>query len=275
MGIVSVGYEGEDIDLVTNTNKPRIFVKKDSFIATAKNLIKDSDITLKIVDNTMIKSPLGEIIIVKALSNGFIKVAGPSIVKDLEEVVNKMINYGAKNVIIDGALSRTSLSKNKYSSTCVLATSANLNPDIFKAVDETKMFLNILTLPKTKIDFNQKKKPINSVDDNILIEDENNTYLYIKGALTDKTVKNILESYNATKKLTLVADHPSHILLSYKIYNHLKMLEVNLEVINDIDVSLITINPTSAKGYNFDAKQFQNLIQSNTSIKVINVLEVI
>jgi len=269
LGIVSVGYEGEDTDLVSNTSKPRIYVKKDSIIATAKNLIKDSDITLKIIDNTMIQSPLGEIIIVKALSNGFIKVAGPSIVKDLEIVVNKMLNFGAENIIIDGALSRTSLSKNRYSSTCILATSANLNPDINKTVEETKMFLNILTLPKTKIVFSD------NTSDYQEIAMENDTYLYIKGALTDKKLKNILQSNDNKKKLTLVTDHPSHILISLNLYNQLTLLDIKLEVINDIDVSLVTINPTSVKGYKFDAKEFQDLVQANTSIPVINVLEVI
>ena len=65
--LTSIGRDGEELDLVTNTKKPEIYIYKNDYIATARDLIKYCDITKEIVESTGIHTPLGEIIIIKVL----------------------------------------------------------------------------------------------------------------------------------------------------------------------------------------------------------------
>ena len=84
--LTSIGRDGEELDLVTNTKKPEIYIYKDDYIATARDLIKYCDITKEIVESTGIYTPLGEIIIIRALSDGFVQIAGPSIATQMATV---------------------------------------------------------------------------------------------------------------------------------------------------------------------------------------------
>ena len=45
LGLTSIGRDGEDIDVVTNTDKPRIYVREGSIIATGRDCLSKCDIT--------------------------------------------------------------------------------------------------------------------------------------------------------------------------------------------------------------------------------------
>ena len=85
-GATSVGRDGESTDLVTNTVKPGIFVYKGTIVATAADLLKYCDTTREILCSTGIYTPMGEIIIFRARTDGFVQIAGPSMTSQLAEV---------------------------------------------------------------------------------------------------------------------------------------------------------------------------------------------
>ena len=58
LGLTSIGRDGESIDRVTHTPKPRIYVKKGIILATAKQCMFQSDITKEILESTDIKTPM-------------------------------------------------------------------------------------------------------------------------------------------------------------------------------------------------------------------------
>ena len=49
LGLTSIGRDGEDIDVVTNTDKPRIYVREGSIIATGRDCLAKCDITKEIL----------------------------------------------------------------------------------------------------------------------------------------------------------------------------------------------------------------------------------
>ena len=118
--LTSIGRDGEELDLVTNTKKPEIYVYKDDYIATARDLIKYCDITKEIVESTGIYTPLGEIIIIKALSDGFVQIAGPSIATQMATVCESFKKYSKGKILIDGALERKSIATGKVSNVAIL-----------------------------------------------------------------------------------------------------------------------------------------------------------
>lgn len=63
VGITSIGRDGESLDIVTETEKPRIFLEEGAFIATATGMLELGDANIEILQVTEYRTPLGEIII--------------------------------------------------------------------------------------------------------------------------------------------------------------------------------------------------------------------
>ena len=93
IALTSIGRDGERSDLVTNAKKPEIFVYDGTIIATAEKLLfpggnlsdsgndaqkngMNSGISREILDTTGMPTPMGEVIILRACSDGFIQLAG-------------------------------------------------------------------------------------------------------------------------------------------------------------------------------------------------------
>ena len=100
IALTSIGRDGERSDLVTNTKTPEINVYDGTIIATAEKLLfaggnlsdsgydalkngKNSGISREILDTTGMPTPMGEVIILRACSDGFIQLAGPSMTAQL------------------------------------------------------------------------------------------------------------------------------------------------------------------------------------------------
>ena len=52
LGLTSIGRDGESTDVVTGTEKPGIFVREGTLIATAKDMLRLGDTTLEIMETT-------------------------------------------------------------------------------------------------------------------------------------------------------------------------------------------------------------------------------
>ena len=83
LGLTSIGRDGESTDVVTGTEKPGIFVREGTLIATARDMLRLGDVTTEILATTGIPTPLGEVVILRARSAGNVQLAGPSITSQL------------------------------------------------------------------------------------------------------------------------------------------------------------------------------------------------
>ena len=167
IALTSIGRDGERSDLVTNTKKPEIFVYDGTIIATAEKLLfaggnlsdsgndaqkngMNSGISREILDTTGMPTPMGEVIILRACSDGFIQLAGPSMTAQLARLKKRMFELGAAKVIIDGALSRKSLAMPAVSDAAILCSGASYSPDIRKTVEDTCFSAELMMLPQTE-----------------------------------------------------------------------------------------------------------------------------
>ena len=96
LGLTSIGRDGESTDVVTGTEKPSIFVPAGTLIATAKDMLWLGDVTKEILVSTGIPTPLGEVIIMRARSDGYVQLAGPSITTQLKSVSQTFFDLGAE-----------------------------------------------------------------------------------------------------------------------------------------------------------------------------------
>jgi hypothetical protein len=125
LGLTSIGRDGESTDVVTGTEKPSIFVPAGTLIATAKDMLRLGDITMEVLMTTGIPTPIGEVVIVRARSDGYVQLAGPSITTQLKTVSRNFFELGAEQSVIDGALGRKSLGARAVAEGVILCTGAS------------------------------------------------------------------------------------------------------------------------------------------------------
>ena len=137
LGLTSIGRDGESTDVVTGTEKPGIFVKEGTLIATAKDMLRLGDVTKEILMTTGIPTPLGEVVILRARSAGYVQLAGPSITTQLKSVSQSFFELGADRSIIDGALGRKSLGARAVAEGVILCTGASYHMSMEKVIADT------------------------------------------------------------------------------------------------------------------------------------------
>ena len=264
-GLTSIGRDGESTDIVTGTEKPGIFVREGTLIATAKDMLKLGDITQEILDTTGIPTPLGEVVIVRAKSAGWVQLAGPSITVQLNDVSGRFFALGADQVVIDGALGRKSLGARSVADGVILCTGASYHMRMEKVVQDTVQFYRLMQLKKAASLPEASDEPLETV---LKARGE----ALIPGALTDSMVLPLLKS-GVLKDVRLVVRDPSKVLLSGDTLDKLHARAVALETVDAARTLCITANPVSAYGWRFDRDAFLAALRDTVDVPVIDVKE--
>ena len=265
LGLTSIGRDGESTDVVTGTEKPSIFVPAGTLIATAKDMLWLGDVTKEILVSTGIPTPLGEVIIMRARSDGYVQLAGPSITTQLKSVSQTFFDLGAEQSIIDGALGRKSLGARQVAEGIVLCTGASYHMRMEKVIADTVSIYRIMNLPKAQT---VPAAPEGTLEQCLKEQGE----ALVTGALTDSMVLPLLRAGVLRKNRLVVAD-PSKVLLSPDTLDKMQLREVRLETAQAARTLCITVNPVSAYGWKFDKDEFRARLQEAVDVPVINVKE--
>ncbi len=265
LGLTSIGRDGESTDMVTGTEKPSIFVPAGTLIATAKDMLRLGDVTKEILITTGIPTPLGEVVVMRARSDGYVQLAGPSITAQLREVSRMFFELGATQSIIDGALGRKSLGARNVADGIVLCTGASYNMSMDKVIEDTANFCRLMDLPKADT------LPPEAADGLEACLKEHGE-AYIAGALTDTMVIPLLRSGLLRSSRLVVAD-PSKVLLKPDTLDKLAVRDVTLQTKDAARTLCVTVNPVSAYGWKFDKDEFIDRMRQSVKVPVINVKE--
>jgi len=295
LALTSIGRDGEKTDLVTETEKPDIYIYEGSVFATAEKLLKVCDVTKEILETTNISTPLGEVVLVKALSDGYVQLAGPSIISQLINVSKLFLEQGADRVIIDGSVGRKSLCTRSLADATILCTGASFSQSMDETIAETQHICGILMTPefpelKSQIlsetansaEFSNSKYVILG-SENIYLPDgaqlskalkqaKDPAFLYIEGALTDRLLDLMIRS-GLPKGLTIVTPDASKLLISSESLRKLNAANGQLGVLESINLAAVTINPFSAYGNHYDSAEFKQKMTAAVPVPVLNVLE--
>ena len=264
LALTSIGRDGERIDIVTKTAKPEIFVFRGTLIATAEKLLSLCDITKEIVMLTDINTPMGRIVIVRALSDGFVQLGGPSITTQISDLFRHL---PVDKIIVDGAISRKTLANPGVTEATILCTGAGLSRSLHTVIAETRHAVQILTLPKLE-------------DTHILAELQHATeethaiekgYIYFPGAVSDTVVRNLILTSAKLKDVCLIAEDPSKIFIKAGTYEKLLLKQARLLVKTPIHLVGLTVNPVSPYGIGFAPGEFLEQMREAVSIPVYDV----
>lgn len=294
LGISSIGRDGEEIDVVTNTDKPRIYIFSGTIIATARKCLESSDITKEILYCTGISSPMGEVIIIKALSDGYVEVAGGSYNEQNISIIKKMKEFGCNHIILDGALSRNSSAV--LTDAVVLATGAAVSSNINTVVNQTRQAVQSLSFPSISpqekeevqeffkhysLGIRGKNKDITPIQAIGIVAvqqaikkhlDEDTCSILIRSAITDIFIEHIIKHRRNFKQIECIITDGTKCMLSYDNYCKALACGIYFKVLNPLNLVCVTFNPYSPKGnYFFDNTLFREMLQSVISVPVINV----
>ena len=150
LGLTSIGRDGEELDLVTGIEKPKIYIESGTIIATAKQCLLNSDITREILKTTGFNTPMGEIIICRALSDGYVDLGGPSVNSYMTLICDELKRFGSKLVIVDGALSRKTFASPSITNATILSTGAALSKSMTVVIEETAHTVKLLSTENEK-----------------------------------------------------------------------------------------------------------------------------
>ena len=296
IGITSLGRDGENLDLVTETEKPRIFATEGTIIATSTSLLSLGDANVEIIQVTDYRTPLGNVVIGRVRSSGYIQLAGPQSLKEIKEVSHIMLGLGAKFVLIDGALDRKSSAAPTIADATILATGAVLSRDINRAIEETLHIVNIFSLPQVE------DKHIRQTMEQLLIEDEiavidedlsvhvidlktalgggqiiaeslkeDSKYVFIPGSLVKNTIEELIQSTRKYKNIKIVISDGTKVFISPKDWLKFMRFGIKVMVLHPINLIAITLNPYAPAGYYYEP--FNYLEKMKTYINTIPVMD--
>ena len=114
LGITSTGRDGESQDLVTGTEKPRVYLEEDMLVAVPTLLYDLADAGLEVVKKTKYSTAIGELLICRVKDAGYVQVAGPVINAEQKLLCRDMMELGCSLILIDGAIDRKSIACNYF-----------------------------------------------------------------------------------------------------------------------------------------------------------------
>lgn len=293
LALTSIGRDGEAIDVVTGTSKPGIFIYENTLVATAEDMLPLCDTTREIVGTTGYSTPLGDVVLFRARSDGNVQLAGPSMTAQLTALSETFSALGAGMTLIDGALSRKSLCAPAVSEATVLCTGASYSKSINVVVDDTAFATKLLTLPKQTLwseseiaDESAPKIRLRRRDGDPFPLPENQSLtdvlrspargdiagVYISGAVTEVLLRPVLQSNAKIEGVEFAALDGSKLLFPHDIYDKLQLRGVRLAVARPVRVAAITVNPVSAYGFDMDPAELLSRMREAVDVPVMDVM---
>lgn len=295
LGITSTGRDGESTDLVTGTDKPRVFLDADTIVSVPTQLYELADAGLEILKMTDYGSSLGPILLCRVVTSGYVQIAGPVINASHEKMCKEMLGYGAELIIIDGAIDRKSIAAPGTSDAIILSTGAVLSRSMKKVIEETAHTVGLYRLPcleeglakDTVMEHLDKEQMLIIGGDDINLLDrktglgagkfldgeinKETEYIYVPGAFTQSVFADI--SPKKLKQITFILKDPTKIFIDAVSWGQYKKKGLKVKVLENIEVAAITVNPSAPGGYAFDHEELLKGVQDAIpDIPVIDVM---
>jgi hypothetical protein len=148
VGLASVGIDGETADVLLGTSKPPVWIKPEQWVVSAADALHSSTAQLEYVQDLGIETPLGKIVLARALSEGEVILAGLRHKGDLVAAADAMESHGVNLVMIDGAYGRVVAAHSDITDGVILSTGAVISPIAQRVAEKTSALIQRLSFPK-------------------------------------------------------------------------------------------------------------------------------
>lgn len=290
LAMTSVGRDGERTDVVTGTEKPEIWVSAGTLFATARGMLPLCDTTFQVEGVTDVMTPLGAVGIFRALSDGFIQLAGPSAVNQLGPLSRTFRAMGAQRVLIDGAAGRKSLAGAEPGACAILCVGASMDGGIPAIAAETAYTCALFATPEaentglwaalSRVEARYALFAPDGTELDLPVEDNGSPrwqelprekcVLWIEGGITGPTLRTL-----ARRGAPIVVATPdaTHFLADRTSAETFARCGGELMVRQKLTIAAVTANPWSAYGKHVDGAELLDALRSVVAVPVVNVKE--
>ena len=271
VGVTSIGTDHQSKNFPTGDRR-LIYILEGTVVATSRNSLNFCDTTKEILHTTGIHTPSGEIVVFKAKSDGYVFLAGPSMIADSIRIRNLLFASGADVVLIDGAIDRKSSAFPGLADAIVVTASLSWNGNGLPQ-DKLSREMEILTTPVLEdkilceicLDHLDGKEPFFIIDEanRIYIPQETNfsndligtlsladkhiQAVYFRGALTNSFIRALI---NADKRIIsklenslIVAEDPTKIFIDTSSVQYLLNQNIHVRVLKPVKILALSLNP--------------------------------
>lgn len=295
LGITSTGRDGETMDLVTGTDKPRVFLDTDTIVSVPTQLYELAEAGLEILKMTDYSTSIGKLMLCRVADSGYVQIAGPVITAEHKALCREMFGLGAELVLIDGAVDRKSIASPETSDAIILSTGAVLSRSMKKVVEETVHIVETYRLPCLEEGAARNQIQEADRDGNIAVLEKgrlrrlelatglgagrfldqeigpDTEALYLPGAFTKSVIADIHPA--KLKNVTFVLKDPTKIFIDPVSWQQLKKKGLAVKVLQNIQVAAITVNPYAPAGYGFEHNALLEAVQQAVpDIPVMDVM---
>ena len=284
VGVTSIGRDGERYDVIDERiSKPAVRLRAGDLVASTGALLRASGVQHERLARTGVRTPLGEVVIARLAQDGALEVAGPNAAADVRAVGDAMLELGAQQVLVDGAVDRRAASSPAVADGLVMATGAVLDRDLEQVVRKTADAVELVKLP-----------PADERADGVAIEREivlsaeppqiaallarhpRADALRVEGALGERFLQGLLaaRSGRPARELRVVVEDPTRVFLSAHPPGWYGRQGIAIEVRRPIALRAITVNPVAPQSHSFDSAGLRDAIaQAVGEVPVFDVRE--
>jgi len=288
VGVTSIGRDGEERDVIdSRIEKPRVLLSAGSLVATTDGLLRASGLAHELLRQTGIRTPLGRVLLARLREPGAIEVAGPSAAAEVRAVSDAMLEDGAEQVLIDGAVDRRAASSPAVADGLIVATGAVLAADIADVVSQTVDAVDLVRLEKVEpgalaaasagvpaASVLVAERPellalpprfVLSADGEqigrLLDANPQAHWLLIEGALPDSFLGALLGALRGRgRELVVVVQDSTRVFLSGRGPGWYRRQGLRIEVREQTELKAITVNPVAPRSHSFDSVQLRALL---------------
>jgi hypothetical protein len=291
VGVTSIGRDGEAHDVIdARIEKPRLNLAEGSLVATTGELLRASGVAHERLQQTGVRTPLGEVVLARLSEAGTVEVAGPSAAADVRAVSDAMIDLGAEQVLIDGAIDRRAASSPAVADGLLMATGAVLGEHIAQVVARTADAVDLVRLPRAGAEAAsgeadgagvavQRRLVLNAEPAEIaslLSEHPRAGTLIVDGALSEGFLEGLLGARRERggRELRIIVGDPTRVFLSRRGPRWYARQGLSVEVLHTIELRAITVNPVAPQSHRFDSLELRELIEETVAdVPVLDVLD--
>jgi hypothetical protein len=295
LGLCSFGLDGERLDTILGVAKPPVFVPAGTLVASAERALEQSQMQWEYLEDTSISSPLGNILIARAVVPGEILLAGVRQRRHVDTVLPRLEALGAAMSFVDGAFQRVAAAVPETVDAAVLAVGAVMGETVSEVTAYAHGFLQRFQLPLADQKLRKVFQPV--VDAGAMagwngrslvwfdrhqavlgLRDEPSwsgdiSHLWLPGAASDAVLQSLA---GHPQTLTVVIAHPAQLLAPTETLQKWFRLGHQLLVWETLPIAAVAVNPHSIVGYDLSEHDLTQSVATLLSedIPVFNALTV-
>lgn len=128
LALTSLGLDGEATDALTGLPKPRYVPRAGLLVATTADLLHQAEnegAKVERLQQLPGRTAIGPVILARILQPGHVIIAGPTLLRDLRDAMDRFQALGARLGIVDGAINRLGTAAPNVTDACILCTGAS------------------------------------------------------------------------------------------------------------------------------------------------------